>query len=237
MARNPAVLFYTDDFLAGTYTMTYEQKGQYITLLCLQHQQGHLTEKHMLSICKTHDPDIWCKFLKDDDGLFYNRRMEEETQKRNAYCDNRRSNKLSKPKEKQTHEGTYVDTHVEHMSLHMGNGNSNIFNTKISKQDIDNFFESIWNLYPNKKGKGQVSAAKKAMLHKVGFEQIQSAVSRYLADLKKDDWRKPQNGSTFFNSGYVDYLDANYATDEPKPDAPLKSHIEIINGEEVTVWD
>jgi hypothetical protein len=32
-----------------------------------------------------------------------------------------------------------------------------------------------------------------------------------LTELKKDaSWRKPQNGSTFFNSGYVDYLDANF---------------------------
>ena len=37
------------------------------------------------------------------------------------------------------------------------------------------------------------------------------AIDRYKADLEKDSgWRKPQNGSTFFNSGYVDYLDANY---------------------------
>ena len=34
---------------------------------------------------------------------------------------------------------------------------------------------------------------------------------RYKSELAKDaDWRKPQNGSTFFNSGYVDYLDGNY---------------------------
>lgn len=29
-----------------------------------------------------------------------------------------------------------------------------------------------------------------------------------------DDWRKPQNGSTFFNSGYIDYLDSNYERPE-----------------------
>ena len=40
------------------------------------------------------------------------------------------------------------------------------------------------------------------------------AIRRYLADLKKDEWRKPQNGSTFFNSGYVDYLDENYQADQ-----------------------
>ena len=40
---------------------------------------------------------------------------------------------------------------------------------------------------------------------------MERAINRYLTELKKDaDWRKPQNGSTFFTSGYVDYLDSNY---------------------------
>ena len=46
---------------------------------------------------------------------------------------------------------------------------------------------------------------------KVGYEEMARAISRYKADLEKDrGWRKPQNGSTFFNSGYIDYLDKNY---------------------------
>ena len=36
------------------------------------------------------------------------------------------------------------------------------------------------------------------------------AIKRYTDDFKRDSWRKAQNGSTFFNSGYVDYLDSNY---------------------------
>ena len=40
---------------------------------------------------------------------------------------------------------------------------------------------------------------------------MKKAIDRYLHELQKDAaWRKPQNGSTFFNSGYVDYLDSNY---------------------------
>lgn len=81
---------------------------------------------------------------------------------------------------------------------------------KESTKDICAFFESVWKLYPNKKGKGQVSDSKKAVLFKIGFEEMKRAILRYQSDLDKDDWRKPQNGSTFFNSGYVDYLDANY---------------------------
>ena len=82
---------------------------------------------------------------------------------------------------------------------------------KPSKADIDRFFDSLWTLYPVKKGKGQVSDAKRKTLYAIGEAEMHRAVHRYLTELKKDaDWRKPQNGSTFFNSGYVDYLDANF---------------------------
>lgn len=81
-----------------------------------------------------------------------------------------------------------------------------------SKTEVNDLFEHLWSLYPNKKGKGQVSDSKKKTLFAIGKEEMQRAISRYQNDLKKDaDWRKPQNGSTFFNSGYVDYLDANYS--------------------------
>lgn len=84
----------------------------------------------------------------------------------------------------------------------------------VSKKDIDLFFENIWALYPNKKGKGQISDSKKKKLYDIGFEHLSRAIERYKAELKKDEWRKPQNGSTFFNSGYVDYLDTNYVPGE-----------------------
>lgn len=82
---------------------------------------------------------------------------------------------------------------------------------KASRSEINEFFERIWKLYPNKKGKGQVSDAKKKKLYEIGYDEISRAIDRYKDGLLKDDWRKPQNGSTFFNSGYVDYLDANYS--------------------------
>lgn len=71
-------------------------------------------------------------------------------------------------------------------------------------------FEKIWSLYPNKRGKGQISDLQKQKLAKISFEEMKRAIERYESDLKKEEWRKPQNGSTFFNSGYIDYLDENY---------------------------
>lgn len=92
---------------------------------------------------------------------------------------------------------------------------SNDSQKKPSKAEIDAFFDSIWKLYPVKKGKGQVSDTKRKELYKIGFDEIARAIDRYLDELKKDaDWRKPQNGSTFFNSGHVDYLDKNFVPQE-----------------------
>lgn len=90
---------------------------------------------------------------------------------------------------------------------------------KPNKKAINECFERLWKQYPNKRGKGQVSDAKKKVLYQIGEEHIQRALKRYLDGLEKDaSWRKPQNGSTFFNSGYVDYLDENYEKPpEPKP--------------------
>lgn len=76
--------------------------------------------------------------------------------------------------------------------------------------DANALFERLWKAYPNKRGKGQVSEAKKRKIAEIGEEHMQRAMTRYIEDLKQDDWRRPQNGSTFFNSGYVDYLDGNY---------------------------
>lgn len=90
---------------------------------------------------------------------------------------------------------------------------------KSNKKTFIDFFERLWKQYPNKRGKGQVSDAKKKVLYQIGEEHIQRALQRYLDGLERDaSWRKPQNGSTFFNSGYVDYLDENYEKPpEPKP--------------------
>ena len=85
---------------------------------------------------------------------------------------------------------------------------------KVSMEEIESFFKSIWSLYPNKKGKGQVSDSKKKILFKIGIDEMTRAIQRYISDLQNEPWRKPQNGSTFFNSGYADYLDENYTQEK-----------------------
>ena len=112
MAKDPAVLFYTSDFLSGTFTLTDEQVGKYIRLLCLQHQKGKLTEKDMLSICKAYDVDIYEKF-KIEDGFYLNEKMYNETIRRQKFTESRRNNAKT-PKN-----DSISEAHAKHMHKHM----------------------------------------------------------------------------------------------------------------------
>lgn len=90
--------------------------------------------------------------------------------------------------------------------------------------DAKAMFERLWKLYPNKKGKGQVSDTQKKRLLAIGEDRLVKSIDRYSLELQKDaDWRKAQYGSTFFNSGYVDYLDENYVPGKEQKPAGAKN--------------
>jgi uncharacterized protein YdaU (DUF1376 family) len=125
MGKDPAFLFYSDNFLTGTMFFTDEQVGKYIRLLCAQHLTGHLNEKDMLLICKTHDSGIWSKFLVDGEGKFYNERLENEIFKRRKYTESRSKNKLGKTKTDKVKDNPLKKSYDNHMGNGNGIGNIN----------------------------------------------------------------------------------------------------------------
>ncbi len=98
MTKDPAVLFYTSDFLSGTSFYTYEERGQYITLLCQQHQKGGIPEKHILSVCGSKENIVFKQFSKGKDGFFYNERMRSESEKRYNFVKSRKDNLMGSHK-------------------------------------------------------------------------------------------------------------------------------------------
>lgn len=90
----------------------------------------------------------------------------------------------------------------------------NIYNVHSSEMhdtdSLEDFFDKVWNLYPIKKGRGKVSKTKKQVLQKIGLEELQRCIERFMDDMKDQERKFWMHGSTFFNSGYVDYLDNNY---------------------------
>jgi len=169
MSKDPAILFYTSDFLGGTFTMSDEQVGRYIRLLCLSHQKGgYLTEKEMLSVCKKYDEDIFVKFLKTDDGRYYNERMLEVINKRHKHSEKQKVN--AEKRWKKTDDGNAnalpndipnnmpkeCDGNALAMPLGNGNGNGirnetgNENETGIIKISFDQNFSLFWSAYPRK---------------------------------------------------------------------------------------
>jgi len=89
----PAFQFYADDFLGGTITMSHEERGFYILLLCLQWTQGGIDPDDFSRLGKaiavpslTH---VKRKFKLEADGKLRNERLEAERRKQSDFRENR----------------------------------------------------------------------------------------------------------------------------------------------------
>lgn len=85
-AKDPAVLWYYRDYLSGTEEMSWAEQGAYSRLLNKQADKGHLSLESVKKILKKDFPVLWPavseKFLIDQDGNYYNERMDIEVAKR-----------------------------------------------------------------------------------------------------------------------------------------------------------
>lgn len=95
---------------------------------------------------------------------------------------------------------------------------------ELDKKHIEQQVAQVWNRYPLKKGKAAAIKKIPKLIEQYGYEQLIRCIERYELGLQKETWRKPQNGSTFFNSGYVDYLDENYQEGVNNNGGNSKSH-------------
>lgn len=133
MAKDPAFLFYYQDFLVGTSFMTLDEIGAYIKLLCFQADKKRLSENDIL---KKIPKEIWetisCKFKQDKLG-FFNVRLEQELIKRKDYTDSRSRNRLQNKDLSKNKRNNICKSYDKHME----NENEDINEDKdIDKKDI-----------------------------------------------------------------------------------------------------
>jgi len=114
--------------------MTLEQRGAYITLLCLQHQQGHLTPSDVENI--TTDPKVLSKFLTDGDGNYYNEVMEMRTNERKAYCESRIKNRTKKDVDGERYEKDMKNI-CSTYDQHMENENKDVSEVSLLSVGVD----------------------------------------------------------------------------------------------------
>ena len=147
MAKDPAFLFYSQDFYTGVATLNWEDRGKFISILCLMHQQGRMKEETIRFLVGSISDNLKSKFSIDEKGLWFNKRLEDEATKRNNFTESRRINGLSggRPKSKkpnakpnQNHKDKHTDNRMEDENV---NDNESINNNKnefdFSKPDID----------------------------------------------------------------------------------------------------
>jgi uncharacterized protein YdaU (DUF1376 family) len=202
MSNDPAFLFYTGDFTTGTQFFTDEQVGIYIRLLMAQHQHGHLSDKQVKMICRTHDEDVMLKFEKDSDGKFFNKRLEDEIFKRKKYSLSRSENKKGKTKDMLIISKSY-DNHMENENENENKDinkdkskikNLNGISYEISKlslvlQSEDSWLESIARKY-----KCTFEFARNKILDFIIHLEAQGEESKTLQDAKShyDNWFRIQ---------------------------------------------
>ena len=91
MTKDPSFLFYPEAFIMGTIGMSSAEKGDYITLLCIQHQQGGLIPKSTFESIVGVSNFIRSKFIETEEGWF-NIRLMKEIEKRQVKSTNMSEN-------------------------------------------------------------------------------------------------------------------------------------------------
>jgi uncharacterized protein YdaU (DUF1376 family) len=148
MAKDPAFLFYPNDWLGGTMGMTFEEKGAYMDLLMLQFNRGHMTS-HMVGqvigqLEAEVQAEILAKFKIDANGLYYNTRLDIEVEKRKTFIQSRNNNILGK--NQYTKSNGHMEAHMSgHVTSHMENENEDVNNFLLGSK-IKEYWEK-WKKY------------------------------------------------------------------------------------------
>lgn len=201
MAKDPATLWYWNDWAGGTITLARHLKGCYMDLLNAQFNSGRLSLDEIRTVLGSDFGSSWPtlqkKFKQDNQGLFFNDRAEKEKNKRSSYTESRRNNFKSVPK-----------TDI----LHMENVNENIDVSKKKEIAFDLFWEAygkkndrircekIWvRLTPNEK------------------EKIMANVNSYISSTPDKKYRK--DPATYLHNKSWE----NEVTQEPAHVGPTKT--------------
>jgi signal recognition particle subunit SEC65/uncharacterized protein YdaU (DUF1376 family) len=174
--------------------MTFEEKGAYIDLLMLQFNRGHMDGHMVAQVVGQLWGRIQDKFMVDQDGLFYNERLDEEIAKRKAFTESRCNNLLGKNQytNKEAHLGAHKSSRTEDVNEDVdvsidvvggvGGENKKLDAESNGKIDIS-MFENFWILYPRKIAKKRASDSwkklcKESLKEKPTWKEISMAIRK-----------------------------------------------------------
>tara|TARA_B100001093_G_scaffold113967_1_gene106263 strand:- start:405 stop:1112 length:708 start_codon:yes stop_codon:yes gene_type:complete len=189
MSKDPAFLFYSSDFLTGVSDLTMEERGQFITLLCLQHQKGALSEKLMRLQCGgIPNADVLAKFRIDKNGFYYNERIEHEKDRRAKHSAKQRDNAYKRwNKDNNTSKQTLSNGNAMAMPLETETETETVNEIEV---DIYPSFDDFWNLYDKKRGRRKQIKSKWSRLNQNTKEMIMMHLPKYIESTPDKSFRK-----------------------------------------------
>lgn len=174
--------------------MSFEDRGKYVSILCLMHQQGRMKEETIRFLVGSISDILRAKFSVDDNGFWFNERLELEIQKRTEFTESRRNNGLKggRPKASAKPNGyPLAKPNGKATGNHMGNENEDDI---INKVEPD-FFESNAQAYMLLSGNyHDTDAATKIIANNgwpaVNENEVKALIHHFIetqADVKKQD--------------------------------------------------
>jgi hypothetical protein len=198
MSKDPAFLMYSNDFLSGMADLTMEERGQYITMILLQHQKGALSTKLIrIQFGGMPSEDVLAKFLIDSDGNYYNKRLDAEKTKRKAHSEKQRANVMKRWNKEDKHIPNKYHGNTMVIPLENENENEGVNTTK-NKIEIYPTFEDFWDLYDKKTGNKESIKKKFKKLPQKTKELIIDYLPQYIESTPDKTYRK--NPQTFLNN-------------------------------------
>lgn len=218
MAKDPAFMLYSQDFLVDVSDLTMEERGQYITMLCLQHQKGHLTKKNIQIAVGNVSEDVMSKFVKDENEMYYNETLEVVIHKREAYSQSRSENgkKGGRPRKEtpknhnENQEKTICLPYAKAYENHSEIENENI---NVIKDIIDYLNKKLGTRY--KYTTKDIQSHIKARL-KEGFiyEDFVCVIDKKYQEWHGTKWEEYLRPITLFSTKFQSYLNQKGATNE-----------------------
>jgi uncharacterized protein YdaU (DUF1376 family) len=227
MSKDPAFLFYPNDYIGGTMGMTFEEKGAYMELLMLQFNRGHMTSHMIGQVVGQLWVKIEGKFVIDDNGLYYNKRLDEEINKRKTFIESRFNNLSGRNQYniKRGHKGG-------HMTNHMENENEN------ENKDINRNGKTIF-LKPELSEVKLYCEERKNNVDAVKWFNFYEAKGWMIGKNKMKDWKAAvrtwENGETVRATEAITYKEMIYRFNQGEVD--IQDRYEPVTpGDKRTLW-
>jgi hypothetical protein len=182
-----------------------EERGQYITILCVMHQKGRLSSKTIGLCVGNAAADVMAKLRQDSAGLWYSERLEIEIDKRKKHAQKQRERALEGWKKRKKEDNQESDiSHGNATAMPLENENVIVIENR-NKEKKENeieiiiypSFDDFWNLYDKKIDKPKCELKWKK-LKQSEKEAIMQYIPDYIASQPDKKFRK--NPETFLNN-------------------------------------